>query len=62
MRGIRFVVDERGRKVAAIIDLKIHRKWWGDVEDVLVSRLRRPEKRIPLRQAKSRLIKTGKLT
>ena len=56
MRGVHFVVDEKGRKVAVLIDLKIHRKWWEDIEDVLVSRSRKREKRIPLADVRERLV------
>ena len=48
MNGIQYVTDEKGRKVAVQIDLKKHRELWEDIEDVLVSRSRRHEKRIPL--------------
>jgi hypothetical protein len=53
MTGIQYVTDERGRKVAVQIDLKKYRELWEDIEDVLVSRSRRREKRIPLRQARA---------
>jgi hypothetical protein len=62
MNGIRFVTDGKGRKVAVQIDLKKHRELWEDIEDVLVSRSRRQEKRIPLEKAKAGLIKSGKLS
>ena len=53
--------DAKGRKTAAVIDLKKHRALWGDIEDVLVSRSRRHEKRIPLEKVKADLIASGKL-
>jgi hypothetical protein len=56
------VTDEKGRKVAVQIDLKKHRALWQDIEDVLVSRSRRNEKRIPLSKVKAGLIKSGKLS
>jgi hypothetical protein len=62
MSGIQFVTDEKGRKVAVQIDLKKHRGLWEDIEDVLVSRSRRREKRIPLEKVKAGLIKSGKLS
>lgn len=46
MTGIQFITDEKGRKTAAVIDLKKHKALWEDIEDVLVSRSRRNEKRI----------------
>jgi len=61
MTGIRYVTDEKGRKVAVQIDLTKHRELWEDFQDVLVSRSRRHEKRIPLDKVKAGLIKSGKL-
>ena len=61
MSGIQYVTDEKGRKVGVLIDLKMHRELWEDIEDLLVSRSRRHEKRIPLSEVKVRLIKSGKL-
>jgi len=61
MNGIQYVTDEKGRKVAVQIDLKKHRELWEEIEDVLVSRSRRHEKRIPLERVKANLIKSGKL-
>jgi len=40
MNGIRFITDAKGRKTAAIIDLKKHKALWEDIQDVLVSRSR----------------------
>jgi hypothetical protein len=61
MSGIQYVTDEKGRKVAVQIDLKKHRELWEDIEDVLVSRSRRHEKRIPLAKVKAGLVQSGKL-
>jgi hypothetical protein len=61
MTGIQYVTDEKGRKVAVQLDLKKHRGLWEDIEDVLVSRSRRNEKRVPLEKVKAGLIKSGKL-
>jgi hypothetical protein len=61
MTGIQFITDEKGRKTAAVIDLKKHKALWEDIEDVLVSRSRRHEKRIPLEKVKADLVKRGKL-
>ena len=61
MTGIHYLTDERGRKLAVQIDLTKHRGLWEDIQDVLVSRSRRHEKRIPLGKVKAALIKSGKL-
>jgi hypothetical protein len=37
MNGVRFVTDEKGRKMAVQLDLKTHRALWEEIEDVLVS-------------------------
>jgi len=61
MSGIQFVTDEKGRKVAVQIDLKKHRDLWEEIEDVLVSRSRRNEKRIAFEKVRMGLVKSGKL-
>jgi len=61
MTGIQFITDEKGHKTAAVIDLKKHRTLWEDIQDVLVSRSRRHEKRIPLDKVKLDLVKSAKL-
>lgn len=62
MTGIHYLTDEKGRKLAVQIDLTKHRGLWEDIQDVLVSRSRRHEKRIPLDKVKAGLIKSGKLS
>lgn len=62
MTGIQYVTDEKGRKVAVQIDLTKNGELWKDIQDVLVSRSRRHEKRIPLDRVKAKLIKSGKLS
>jgi len=61
MNGIQFITDEKGRKTAAVIDLKKHKALWEDIQDVLVSQSRRRERGIPLDQVKADLINRGKL-
>ena len=61
MTGVQFITDAKGRKTAAVIDLKKHGVLWEDIQDVLVSRSRKLEKRSPLKRVKSRLVAAGKL-
>ena len=61
MTGIHFITDEAGQKTAVVIDLKKHKALWEDLQDVLISRSRRHEKRIPLAAVKADLIKRRKL-
>jgi hypothetical protein len=62
MTGIHYLTDEKGRKLAVQIDLTKHRGLWEDIQDVLVSRSRKHEKRIALDKVKAGLIKSGKLS
>ena len=61
MTGIQYITDEKGRKTAAVIDLKKHSALWEDIQDVLISRSRRQEKRTSLEKVKARLIAGGRL-
>jgi len=53
--------DEKGNKTAAVIDLKVHKALWEDLQDVFVSRSRRLEKGVSLDKVKAGLIASGKL-
>jgi hypothetical protein len=61
MQGIRYVTDERGRKVAVQIDLKRHGDAWEDFYDQLVAEERANDRRVPLSELRKRLVKAGKL-
>jgi hypothetical protein len=61
MRGLKYVYDGAGEVEAVIIDVKKHRKLWEDIQDILVARHRRKDKRIPLENVKKRLRVKGKL-
>jgi hypothetical protein len=57
MTGIRFVIDEKGRRVAVQIDLKKHGAIWEEIWDGLVSESRRKEKTVPYEQYRARRLK-----
>jgi hypothetical protein len=61
MKGVQYVFDHEGDVQAVIIDIKKHRRLWEDIQDILVARQRRTEKRIPLEQVKKSLREKGKL-
>jgi len=44
MSGIQYLTDEKGHKTAAVIDLKVHKALWEDIQDLLVSKARRHER------------------
>ena len=55
MKGVQFVVDDKGHKTAAIIDLKKHRALWEDFYDSALARERTNEPRESLQSVKQRL-------
>ncbi len=61
MSGIQYLTDEKGNKTAAVIDFKVHKCLWEDIQDVLVSRSRQGEKGNSLAKVKASLIASGKL-
>lgn len=61
MRGVRYVVDDKGEPEAVLIDLKKHGKVWEDFQDLLVSQQRRDEPRVSLADVVDRLRKSGRL-
>jgi hypothetical protein len=61
MKGVQFVVDERGTKTAAVIDLKQHSELWEDFYDSAVARARKNEPRESLDSVKKRLAARGKI-
>jgi hypothetical protein len=61
MTGVQFVTDNKGRRVAVLIDLKKHGARLQDFWDGTVSESRRGETGIPLEKVKGELIKRGRL-
>lgn len=61
MKGVQFVIDERGQKTAVVIDLRRHATVWEDFFDVAVAKSRQDEPRKSLANVKRRLRRTGKL-
>ena len=57
MNGIRYVTDQKGRKVGVLIDLKKHGAAWQDFWDGLVSESRRKEKSVPYEQYRANRLK-----
>lgn len=61
MKGIQFVSNDRGEKVAVLISLQQHKKLWEDFYDRLIARQRSKEPRESLASVKKRLQQAGKL-
>ncbi len=61
MKGVQYVVDNKGNAKAVLIDLKKFGELWEDFQDLLVSRARRKERRFSLAEVEARLRKIGKI-
>ncbi len=61
MVGIQFVTNDRGQKVAVVIDLHKYGEIWEDFYDSVNARLRAKEPRESLDSVKERLRKRHKL-
>lgn len=61
MKGIQFVSDDKGRKVAVLIDLRKYGELWEDFYDSLLARARAEEPRETFDFVKKRLRHQGKL-
>ena len=57
MKGVEFVVDEKGKKKAVVLDLKTHRDVWEDFCDVLRAKERKDEPRESLDSVKKKVLK-----
>lgn len=57
MKGIQYLIDDKGEPQAVMIDLKKHRRLWEDFQDLLVARARKNEPRVPWQEVKARLRK-----
>jgi len=57
MKGIEFVVDDKGKKKAVVIDLRTHRDLWEDFCDVLKAKEREDEPRESLAAVKRKILK-----
>ena len=61
IKGVQFVVDDRGERTAVVIDLRKHRDLWEDFCDRAGAKEREGEARETLASVKQRLSRQGKL-
>jgi hypothetical protein len=61
MKGVQFLVDDKGEPQAVVLDLKKHGRLWEDFQDLLVAQQRRKEPRVSWADVKARLRKKGLL-
>ena len=57
MKGIQYVIDDKGRKQAAVINLEIYGHLWEDIHDILIVESRKNEPRMKWKEVKKRLHK-----
>jgi hypothetical protein len=55
MKGVQFLVDEKGNRTAVLIDLKRNSELWEDFYDLALARDRESEPRESLETVKRRL-------
>jgi len=60
MSGISFMVDERGRKSAVVIDLRKHERLWEDFYDSLLAKSRANEPRESFEAVRQRLTRKSR--
>ncbi len=60
MPGIEFLIDQKGRKKAVLIDLKKHKGLWEDLFDAYVAHQRQGEPRVSLATVKRLLVAQAK--
>ena len=61
MKGVRFLIDEKGEKTGVLIDLKENAELWEDFYDGVLARRRAREPRESLAVVKKRLRIAGKM-
>lgn len=55
MEGIRYIIDDKGEKKAAVIDLDIYGNIWEDIHDILIVESRKSEPRVKWEEVKKGL-------
>jgi len=61
MKGIQFVLNDKGEKTAVLVDIKKYGKIWEDFYDALIAEIRSREPRESIESVKKRLIALKKL-
>ena len=56
VKGIKFVIDDAGKKKAVLIDIKKHKEIWEDFYDALLVKERESEPRESLRGVKKKVL------
>ncbi|MBL7191159.1 hypothetical protein ISS30_05645 [bacterium] len=62
MKGIQFLVNDKGEKTSVLIDLEEYRELWEDFYDAIIALERAEEPRETLESVQQELIRSGKLS
>jgi hypothetical protein len=57
MEGLQYIIGDKGKKKAVVIDLDLHGDLWEDIHDILVIEARESEQRVKWEDVKKRLHK-----
>ena len=61
MKGVQYMVNEKGEKQAVILSLKEYGSVWEDMYDVILAKSRADEPRISLQNFKKKLKVKGRI-
>ena len=61
MKGVQFIINDRGQKTGAVLDLRELGEVWEDIYDNLLAQERENEPRESLASVEERLRQQGKL-
>ncbi len=56
MKGVQFVIDDKGDRTAVMIDLSIHSELWEDFFDAVIANQRQDEPREPLEEVRRKVL------
>jgi len=56
VKGVEFLVDDRGQKKAVLIDLKKHKEIWEDFYDTMIVKERELEPRESFKEVKKKVL------
>lgn len=57
MKGLKYITNDKGKRIAVMIDLKKYGRLWEDFYDALIVEQRKDDQRIPWEEAKKLLRK-----
>jgi len=57
MKGVQYIIDDNGKKRAAVVNLDVYGHLWEDIHDILVVESRKNEPRVKWEEVKRRLHK-----